>query len=170
VTFATVLFMSMTLGGALLAVSLKNILHAIFGLAVALLGVAGLFLLLGSPFVAVMEVLIYVGGISVAMIFAVMLSTVVARQQREPAGRRILAALAALVFFGGVAIVVTDSELPAEPLAAGGGDVHRIGVALLNEYNVVFEALSVALLLAIIGAIVIARPPAPPAGDEEVEP
>jgi NADH-quinone oxidoreductase subunit J len=151
--------MAATLAGALLAVSLSNVLHAIFGLALALLGVARIFLVLGSPFVAAMEVLIYVGGISVAMIFAVMLSSVVARDRREGWGRRLLAVTAAGLFFAGAAAVLTQTDFAVRALApgAGAGSVARIGQGLLDEYNVVFETLSLVLLLAIIGAIVISR-------------
>ncbi len=162
-TAVTGLLMAIAVAGALLAVSLKNVLHAIFGLAITLLALAGLFIVLGSPFVAAMEVLIYVGGISVAMVFAVMLSTVVPKEAPETALRRGGAALVALVFMLGVGAVVVGADLPAK-VAAGAPavadqlwSVAHLGAALLDHYNLVFEALSVVLLLAIIGAIVISR-------------
>ena len=102
-TLATGLLMALTLAGALMSVTLRNVLHAIFGLALALLGLAGLFVILNSPFVAIMEVLIYVGGITVAMIFAVMLSTVASSDLVESPRRRALAAVVALAVFGSVA-------------------------------------------------------------------
>ncbi|PIE18611.1 MAG: NADH-quinone oxidoreductase subunit J [Proteobacteria bacterium] len=157
----TGLLMALAVAGALLAVSLRNILHAIFGLALSLLAIAGLFLVLNSPFVAAMEVLIYVGGISVAMVFAVMLSTVVPKDRQETRWRRGGAALVALTFLLGVGAAIIQTDLSAatgpavaDPAAWG---VDRVGHALLDHYNLVFEALSVVLLLAIIGAIVISR-------------
>ncbi len=172
---ATGLLMAIAVAGALLAVSLKNILHAIFGLAITLLALAGMFLVLGSPFVAAMEVLIYVGGISVAMVFAVMLSTVVPKDRPESGWRRGGAALVALTFLLGVGAVIIQTDFSAATDAAAAGpemwEVKRIGVALLDRYNLVFEALSVVLLLAIIGAIVISRrdkiEPAPAPAPEE---
>jgi NADH-quinone oxidoreductase subunit J len=159
-TAATGLLMSMAVAGALLAVGLKNVLHAIFGLAISLLAIAGLFVVLNSPFVAAMEVLIYVGGISVAMVFAVMLSTVVPKHATETPLRRGLAALVAITFMLAVGAVlvgadfagITPRVVPDELWS-----VAHLGKWLLDDYNLVFETLSVVLLLAILGAIVISR-------------
>lgn len=149
--------MAFTIIAALLAVTLRNILHAIFGLAVALFGIAGIFLILNSPFIAAMEVLIYVGGISVAMVFAVMLSTVVG-QRDDGIRRRILAGMASLAFFVVVAGVITKADFgPDVEQSAQSWSVVAIGGDLLTHYNVVFELLSVVLLLAIVGAIAISR-------------
>lgn len=165
-TAVTGLLMAVAVAGALLAVSLKNVLHAIFGLAITLLALAGLFVVLNSPFVAAMQVLIYIGGISVAMVFAVMLSTVVPRHAAETTLRRGGAALIAFAFIFAVGAVIVTSGLPGAPLPTAAvatsitGDpwsVEHLGTALLDDYNLVFEALSVVLLLAIIGAIVISR-------------
>lgn len=159
-----VLLMAVTAIGALFAVSVRNVLHAIFGLAVSLLGVAGMFLVLGSPFVAAMEVLIYVGGISVAMIFAVMLSTVVLRRP-DGARRQVLAAAVAFAFFIAVALVIVNTDLGSEAhTAPEAWSVAAIGEDLLTHYNVVFELLSVVLLTAIVGAIVISRRDQPGTG------
>lgn len=164
-TTVTGLLMAIAVAGALLAVSLKNVLHAIFGLAITLLALAGLFVVLNSPFVAAMEVLIYVGGISVAMVFAVMLSTVVPRHAAESKLRRGGAALVAFAFIFAVGAVIVSSMSPGG-MASGGSpagladerwSIEHLGTTLLDDYNLVFEALSVVLLLAIIGAIVISR-------------
>lgn len=163
-TTVTGMLMAIAVAGALLAVSLKNVLHAIFGLAITLLALAGLFVVLNSPFVAAMEVLIYVGGISVAMVFAVMLSTVVPRHAAESKVRRGGAALVAFAFIFAVGAVIT-SGMSGGTLAARAPvtvadelwSVEHLGRRLLDDYNLVFEVLSVVLLLAIIGAIVISR-------------
>src|SRR4030067_3870395 len=76
-TVATVAFLmvvALTIVGALIAVAARNIFHNVLGLAASLLGVSGLFLYLNSPFVALMEILIYVGAICIAICFAIMLS------------------------------------------------------------------------------------------------
>jgi NADH:ubiquinone oxidoreductase subunit 6 (subunit J) len=151
------ILMAVTVGAALVAVTVRNVLHAIFGLAVALFGVAGLFLTLNSPFVAAMEILIYVGGISVAMIFAVMLSTVIVRKP-DGAGRQLLAALAALALFGAVGLAIARTPLGPESAASEAAwSLEVIGASLLTHYNVVFEILSLVLLVAIVGAIAISR-------------
>jgi len=107
-----------------------------------------------------MEVLIYVGGISVAMVFAVMLSTVVPKHAAETSLRKGAAALAALTFLLGVGAIVVGADLPntnAPKLPDELWSVAHLGTALLDHYNLVFEVLSVVLLVAIIGAIVISR-------------
>ena len=163
-TLGTGLLMAFTLAGSLLAVTLRNVLHAIFGLALALLGLSGLFVILNSPFVAVMEVLIYVGGITVAMIFAVMLSTVASTRAVETPARRAMAALVSLAVFASIAPVLVATDFgPHAVQDASAWTVQTLGTNLLDRYNVVFEALSVVLLLAIIGAIVIAKRPGPKA-------
>ncbi len=151
------MLMAVTIAGALYSVSARNVLRAIFGLAVALFGVAGIFLILNSAFVAAMEILIYVGGISVAMIFAVMLSTVVA-QRDDGAKRRLLAALASIGFFVTVAYVIHKTPFGEESVTTDQDwAVAELGRDLLSHYNLVFEVLSVVLLLAIIGAVAISR-------------
>ena len=153
------LLMALCIAGAFIAVSSKNVLHAVFGLAISLLGVAGLFLYLGSPFVAAMEVLIYVGGISVAMVFAVMLSmSISAQKEGEEMTRRVLGFITAAVFLAMILPVIhgIESSLPPQTSAAS-WSVEAIGRELLTHYNLVFELLSVVLLLAILGSIAIAQ-------------
>ena len=141
--------------GAVLAVTLRNILHSILCLAVTLVGLAALFLYLGSPFVAAMEVVVYVGGISVAMIFAVMFSFAlgVRRLSFRP---RLLSALPPTAIFLVVGTLILRADFSS---ASPGRDwtLEAVGRALLAHYNLVFEALSVVLLMAIVGAIGIAR-------------
>ncbi len=126
-----------------------------------------------------MQVLIYVGGITVAMVFAVMLSTVVQTHQAESPWRRAGAAFVAVGFAVGVGLVIIGAGLPkglAPALIEDAWSVRQLGTSLLGDYNVVFEVLSVVLLLAIIGAIVISRreedvvTPAPAAAVEETHP
>lgn len=148
-------FALVSLVGGVLAVTLRNILHSILGLALALLGIAALYLYLGSPFVAAMEVVIYVGGISVAMIFAIMFAYTLGIRGDSPRSR-VLAAVPAAAFLLVVGAVLARARFD---FAAAGRDwsLEAVGRALLTHYNLVFEALSVVLLLAIVGAIGIAR-------------
>lgn len=151
------LIVAITIAGALLAVAQGNIVRAIFGFAISLVGVALAFLALGSPFVAAMEVLIYIGGITVAMVFAVMLSSAGQKEPTGSFGRHAMAVFVALMFFAGGAYVIVSTEFGVKPeLDATAWSVQEIGRNLLDRFNVVFELLSVVLLVAIIGAITIA--------------
>ncbi len=159
--------MVVILAGALLSVISRNILHAVFGLAISLLGVACAFFVLGAPFVAVMEILIYIGGIAITMIFAVMLSSVANPTEVESRARRgMAAAVGGLFFTGGLALIssakfATGKELPPEAWG-----LEMVGRNLLDRFNLAFETLSVILLLAIVGAIVISRKQARLPADE----
>jgi NADH-quinone oxidoreductase subunit J len=138
----------------------RHILYAIIGLGVTLFGLAGLFLHLGSPFVAAMQLLIYLGGITVAIVFAMMLSIAmtVAPPQRNRA-KTVFAGICSAAFAVGVLQLLRATTFTVRPPAPDESwSVAGIGHALLTHYNLVFETLSVVLLLAIIGAILIARP------------
>lgn len=153
------LVMIVAVAGAVFASTTRNIVHAIFALAISLGAIALAFLILESPFVAAMEVLIYIGGISVAMVFAVMLSSVGQGAPVESGARRVSAGVAAIAFFAAVAAVVIGADLdglPTPETSAEAWSVQAIGRDLLDRFNVVFELLSVVLLLAILGAVTIA--------------
>jgi NADH-quinone oxidoreductase subunit J len=145
--------------GGLLVVTSRNIVHAALYLVVALASVAGIYLLLAAPFVAFVQVIIYVGAIVVLLLFGIMLT-------RAPVGRRVLdntirARVGALVVGGGVFAMLTTFLV-----MAFGGDriVNRaatataaLGTSIFRNFVLPFEAVSVLLLAALVGAIVLAR-------------
>jgi NADH-quinone oxidoreductase subunit J len=156
-----VLFALTTVGGALLAVTTPRIIRSVCGLALACLGLAGLYYFLNSPFLALMEMLIYVGAVCVAIVFAVMLA-----EPDEPAseGGRIKAGLWTLVsaivagaIFMGLARVGVLGDWPKLAIATRDWSVQKIGTDLLTTYSMPFEAISLVLLVAIIGALAVAR-------------
>jgi NADH-quinone oxidoreductase subunit J len=156
--------------GAVLAVGLRNIFHNILGFALAQAGVAGLFLTLGSDFLAIVLILVYVGAVAIAMVYAVMLSQ---PMDTEPPPRSTLkvvgAALLALVVGVALGVAVLTARFPP---ARGALQVSAqvTGAHLLSDYVLAFELISVLLVVAMIGAVMVARkdrsrraPPAPPA-------
>ena len=135
----------------------RNILHAAFALLGTLAGVAGLYLFLGADFVGITQIIIYVGGILVLILFAVLLTN---RIQDVKISNVSLPRLGAAVpvIFGLVGLLVLTLRTPwhlTQPVAAP--TTARLGDALLREYLLPFELASVVLLLALIGAVVIAR-------------
>ena len=152
-------FAALVLVGGGMAAWQRHILHAVIGLGISLFGLAGLFLCLGSPFVAAMQLLIYIGGITVAIVFAMMLSIAmtVAPQPRNGA-KAVFAAVCTAALGLGLYRALAATDLPVRaPAPPEAWSVAGIGHALLEHYNLVFETLSVVLLLAVIGAILIAR-------------
>ena len=108
---------------------------------------------------AAMQILIYVGGISISMVFAVMVSqSISAVREGEPMWKRLVALVPALAFLALMVRVITSTTFGPKPeVAADAWSLDAIGMALLTHYNLVFELLSLVLLLAIMGAIAIAR-------------
>jgi len=151
-----------TVAGALLAVLSPRIIRGVCGLALSCFGLAGLYYFLHSPCLALMEVLIYVGAICVTIVFAVMLAE--PDEPAEPASARSGAWLwggGALVLGGAVFWAVVrlgtghDWVQVREPLNPG--RLEDLGMALLTTYSLAFEAISLVLLVAILGALIIAR-------------
>ncbi len=155
--FAEIVFCgiaAITLLGAFLAVWLKNVFYNALGLILSLFGVAALFIYLDAEFLAVVEIIIYVGAISIAIIFAIMLSRPWFTQhtKRDPA-KLSRALLSAALLFGGLLGLLRRTAWPS----VGTGDISIAGIgrSLLTTYALPFEAVSLVLLVAIIGALVI---------------
>jgi len=162
VTGLEVAFLLLAVSGGLaglLVVTSRNVVHAALWLVVALASVAGIYLLLAAPFVAFVQVIIYVGAIVVLLLFGIMLT-------RAPVGRRVLdnsprARVGAFVVGAGVFVMLTvflagafaDERISIQAATA----TAALGTSLFRNYVLPFEAVSVLLLAALVGAIVLAR-------------
>ena len=157
-TFAAVAF-----GSGLLAATAQKIVHSAFSLLATFFGVAGIYAVLGSDFMAVTQVLVYVGGILVLLVFGVLLTDRIPDEFRVKRARNYVpAVLAAGLTFVGLAWAITGTawmRLPhvlkdpgvAEPTTA------RIGRSLLTDYLLPFEFASILLLVVLVGAARLAR-------------
>jgi NADH-quinone oxidoreductase subunit J len=159
-SFAQVAFwivVGFTIGGACIAVFPRNILYNVLGLALALAGVAGLYLYLGSLFIALMQLLIYVGAITIAIVFAIMLSRPLHLEvpKRQMPKVAMAGGASALVFLA-LAGVGLKNHWMAAAERSNDWSVEALGHIMLTKYNLVFEVISLVLLVAIIGAIVTA--------------
>jgi NADH-quinone oxidoreductase subunit J len=143
--------------GALFAVGLRNIFHNILGFALALVGVAGLFLSLGSDFLAAVLILVYVGALAIAMVYAVMLSQPLdLAPQPRSVPKVVAAASLALLVAAALWLVVGRADFPPVDgmLQA---TAQWAGWRLLSDYVLAFELISVLLVVAMIGAVMVAR-------------
>lgn len=147
----------LTLTGAGIAVFPRNILYNVLGLVLALTGIAGLYVFLGSMFLGLMQLLIYVGAVCVAIVFAIMLSRPLHLEVPKRSLPKVVMASAASFLFV-VGIVGVAFRTAWKPAVERGADwsVTTIGVLLLTRYDLVFEAISLVFLVAILGAIVTA--------------
>ena len=150
-----VLIAIMTLVGAMLAVGLKNVFHNALALIMSLFGVACLFIYLNSEFLAILEVIIYIGAITIAIIFAIMLSQPMLQRQEPRSIKKILKSLiiSVLLFIGIVRILNATTWPEVNP--EGNYSIREIGKELLTTNVLPFEAVSLVLLVAIVGALLI---------------
>jgi NADH:ubiquinone oxidoreductase subunit 6 (subunit J) len=160
-TVATVAFLmvvALTVVGALVAVAARNIFHNVLGLALSLLGVSGLFVYLNSPFVALMEILIYVGAICIAICFAIMLSEPL-HLPRPPRNKvKLLGAMVgAGAVFAFLALLIKKTTWVPAVERSKDWSITTLGHYLLTNYALIFELVSLLLLVAMLGAIVTAR-------------
>jgi NADH:ubiquinone oxidoreductase subunit 6 (subunit J) len=146
-------------GGGLAVVTLRNIIHSAIAMMVCFGSLAGMYALLGAPIVAAAQVLIYLGAISVLILFAIMLTQAGDANLPAPYHRQLpIAIVVALAIMGlvGWAVVQTDWGLAAQ---AAGAAVEALAEAIFTTYALPFEIISLLLLVAIIGAIYLARRP-----------
>lgn len=181
------LFAAITALSAVMAVLVKNIVHAAFSLLFTFLGVAGIYVLLQADFLAVTQILVYVGGILVLLIFGVMLTNRVTDiSMKAGAASRIPSAILVIVLaaiLGFVALTTkwtTNADVPwsntqqwsgnvydriestqhKAPIDTGKGSVgtaEEIGKLMLTDHLLPFEVISVLLLVALVGAAMLAR-------------
>ena len=163
---------SASVGSAALVVRLRSIFRAALMLVVSFLAVAGLFTMANAEFLAVVQVLVYGGGIAVLVIFAVMMTRDVDQGNQATAVQPVALALGAALL-GALVYSVAQAEwallpesLPA-PLAAVFVETPaRLGRLLLSDYALAFEAAGVLLLAAVIGALSLVREREAAEGDD----
>jgi NAD(P)H-quinone oxidoreductase subunit 6 len=148
---------ALTVGGAAAVALSRNILYSALGLLASLLGVAALYAFLSADFVAVAQVMIYIGGVLVLILFAVMLTNRIGEVKISNAsmGWASAAILSAVML---ALLLVVAFEVPWPVRITGGSPTTApIGHALLQQWLLPFELASLILLATLIGAIVIAR-------------
>jgi NADH-quinone oxidoreductase subunit J len=161
-------FAALALGGALAVVGQRNPVYSVVSLIVAFFGLAGLYVLLDSPFAAVVQIIIYAGAIMVLFLFVVMLLNVPTEDGGEwdrahpyyrPGPMRLGALLA--VLFGGQLLWALTRTVG---LGAGVGEarpaldsVRDVGRVLFTDYMFAFEVTSILIIVAMVGAVVLAR-------------
>ena len=159
---------AVTLGCALFAITSRNIVRSVFSLLGTFFGMAGLYAMLAADFVAVVQLMVYVGGILVLMLFAVMFTSNIEKAYRSSRSSGLMgwagAGLLGLVVFAmlaSIAILAPWKQVPPGPYTP---TTAGIGNELLASALLPFELLSVLLLAIVIGSVVIARIPSEPEG------
>jgi NADH:ubiquinone oxidoreductase subunit 6 (subunit J) len=151
------LYVFLVLGGGLVATGSRSIVRAFAGLLVTFLGVAGLYFLMDAPFIALMQILIYIGAICVIIFMAVML-TMASRgegyeSKLKPPAKRMMSVLAGAIMAFLLAGMVFKYPLASETMPRH-ISLGELGEALLGPYALAFELISVILFVAMVGAMV----------------
>lgn len=141
----------------------KNLLYAAYSLLLSLIGVAGIFVFAGADFVAVSQIMVYVGGILVLLVFAIMLTQsknesneATNKIQSQPIRLYVGIGLGLVLFFS-LAKMVFDVHIEQNDVILPQSTIKKIGIQLVTENLVVFELVGLLLLVALIGAAHIAK-------------
>lgn len=150
------LFAILTLGGAVLTVTRRSPVLSAVWLTVSLLGVAGLFLLVGAEFLFVAQIIVYIGGITLLFLFVIMLVNLdVSAREQHFRGLWPVMLIAAGAIAAELILILTRAPLAHFPALAVDGESNTSSIAslLLSKYWLAFEVLSVLLLVAIVGSV-----------------
>ncbi|MFZ0285975.1 MAG: NADH-quinone oxidoreductase subunit J [Terriglobales bacterium] len=160
-TFFFYFLSALTVLSGILVITQKNAVHSALALIFGLLAQAGLYLMLYAPFVAGVQIILYAGGIMVLFLFVIMLVNLERSQKEEQFNKQWLGGLLAAGALGGllIAVYLKSGQLfpqhTPQPIEAS--NTQQIGVMLYGQYMFAFEIASLLLLVAIIGAVVMAK-------------
>ena len=160
-TFFFYFLSALTVLSGVLVITRKNAVHSALALIVSLLGQAALYLMLYAPFVAGVQIILYAGGIMVLFLFVIMLVNIERSQKEEQFNKQWLVGLAAAVALGLLFVTVYVKGRALFPdraiLMPEQSNTQQIAILLYGNYMFTFEIASLLLLVAIIGAVVMAK-------------
>jgi NADH-quinone oxidoreductase subunit J len=156
------IFAIISILGALLMVTRKNPLTGAFALVVSLASLAGVFAMLNAEFIFILQILLYAGAIMVLIIFTIMLLNLAPAELKEPPVGRVKAVvILVLTAVGLVNFIRVLQTLPGKPppdnIAADFGTIEQVGHLMLGQYLYPFEVISVLLLVAVVGVVLLAK-------------
>lgn len=149
-----------TVFSAIMVVTLRNLVHNVIFLASTMLSIAGLFIFLNAEFLAMVQVFLYVGGVTVLFLFAVMLTYgIYDKKIVQTNNLKLSALIITVVLFALLFSIVTKTNfnITADNFKSAADVTDSIGVALMSQFVLPFEIVSLLLLVALIGAIVLAK-------------
>lgn len=156
--FIFYLFAAITVLSAFFVVTHRNIVYSAFFLLFTFFGVAGIYVLLGADFVAIVQLIVYVGGILILLLFGVMLTNKITNVEIKTGVINIYPAVIGVGLLSGALLAaLVTSNWKTFPTEAPLPTTAALGTMLLQEYTLVFELLGIILLIALIGAASIAR-------------
>ena len=158
--FVFFILSAMALIGALGVVTSRNLFHAALFLVLSFVGVAGFYILLDAGFLAMIQLLVYVGAISILIIFGVMLTRGLMSSDYQARNEQWLWGLvAAVALFAILGFILLQVDWPTSAAAVPEDSISQLGQALVSPEKFVlpFEVASILLLVALVGSVIIAR-------------
>ena len=157
-----ILFSGMAIGCALAVVAQRNPLYSAISLVGVFISLACLYVMLAAPFIAAVQVIVYAGAIMVLVVFVIMLLNVEEEERRRPRLKFLVpsAIFLSAVLIGEVAFIlatVQESRITPASDSTSVGLTHSVGSALFTHYLLPFEITSILILMAIVGAMTLAR-------------
>jgi NADH:ubiquinone oxidoreductase subunit 6 (subunit J) len=156
---AFVVISALTIGSAIVSLEAKHVVYGAIALAFSFLGIAGLFIILDATFVALFQIIVYIGAIAVLIIFTVMLVTrdaesKMAREPFKPVGVLIAVLIALLV---GIVAISSSLKNWYPSSSFSGSVVSGIGSLITNQYAIPLEVLALVLGASVVGALTLAK-------------
>jgi len=149
---------SMALAGAVNLILRSHPIHSALSLIVVMVALAGLYLLLGAEFVAMVQIIVYGGAIMVLFVFVIMLLNAGAEEHSNLSRMARFAGVPlAMVLLATLAVGVTRASLPMTPQPVAEGATKNLAMLLFRNYMFPFELTSILILIAILGALVLAK-------------
>lgn len=155
---AFIILAFIAVSGGVLLLNLTKVVHMVLALVATFLSIAGIYILLSAEFLAVVQVLIYSGAITIIMLFGIMLTS--HNDKEEPKGdwgKKIALFLGVAGFAAVVYLGIYNLDFPVFDQELHVNNTEQIGIALYTKYIIPFELTSIVLLVALIGAIMLAK-------------
>ncbi|MCA1032089.1 NADH-quinone oxidoreductase subunit J [Bacillus timonensis] len=146
------------IGGGVLMINLSKVVHMVVALVFTFVSIAGLYVLLHAEFIAAVQILIYSGAITIIMLFGIMLTRHNDTSEAQISfGRKVLVLLGVVGFAVAIYFGIYDFEIGNQATTLHEENTKQIGIALYSKYIIPFELTSVVLLVALVGAIILAK-------------
>lgn len=146
-----------SIGGGILMLNLTKVVHMVMALAFTFLSIAGFFFMLEAEFIAVAQILIYGGAVTIMMLFGIMLTRHNDQDESRKRGLKWIAAIGVVAFFVLIVLAIDGINWVPEETAFVENNTAQIGLYLFGHYVIPFELTSIVLLVGLVGAIILAR-------------
>lgn len=155
---AFILLAIVAITGGLLLISLKKVVHMVVAVVFSFISIAGIYVILSAEFLAAVQILIYSGAITIMMLFAIMLTKQHDKEVEKKNGIRKLFVLFGIAGFAiTVYLGIYRLDIPNEPVSLHVENTKQVGIELYSKYVIPFELTSVLLLVALVGAVILAK-------------